>query len=84
MWEEPFVALDSASVALIVSHVAKRVPEPFTSEADLVKLRLFFFSLATSLLELISSFRFVADLALHTGTESAAFNAVFFVSMKAP
>ena len=77
------MALDSATVALIVSHVAKRVSEIFTSEADLVKRRLLFVRPATSLSELISSLCFVADLAVHTGTESAAFNTVFFVSMKA-
>ena len=77
------MALDSATVALIVSHVAKRVSEIFTSEADLVKCRVLIDVPAISLYEIISSLCFVAYLAVHTGPELAACNTVFFVSMKA-
>ena len=83
MCAESFVALDSASVALIFSHIATRVSEIFTSEADLVTLRLLCVRSSTFLSELISSLRFVAHLAVDTRTESAAFDTFFFVLMEA-
>ena len=72
----------STTVASIAVHIAKRVSESFTSEANLVKLRPSIEMPAGPGRETLSPFCLVADLAAQTGPKLAARSTLFFVSIK--